>query len=246
MDQGTNYNVLPQKRGYSFLKIGITLVLGLIIGSVGGYFIRENSFKNLRNEITQLEKEKSELESKVVKSTSSTPVSTTTAIKYGVKIPFPKSLGDLKTSETIIPLGTTGNYTVKSYLFSSDLSPNITILASTDAIVYENFIRTGTQAITPNPNTLTPGNPLIMNGPAFCPALSSKNCKYDEETNTALFEKEYTDSKNNPYTVWGAVHFFPVSQSQIGKTAAVVITRVTSNNQQLIDWAREIAINSKK
>ena len=119
-------------------------------------------------------------------------------------------------------------------------------MVATDGVVYENFIKTGTQAITPNPNTLTPGNPGSITGVNFCSSLGSKNCVFDEAANTAVFDKTYVDAKNNSYQVWGAAKFFPVSQKEIGKSGAIVITRVTSNNQELIDLAKTIAVDAKK
>lgn len=249
MNQEPSLAPMPPKTAWPVAKITAILIVVLIAGIATGYFVRESSFKSLQGEVAQLKKDIADLQTKTSESISPSPSpSQTTQIKYvyGINFPVSKSLGDLRDSEAIIPLGATGNYTVKSRLFSSDLNPNITILVSTDAIVYENFIRAGTQAITPNPNILTPGSPLIMNGVAFCPALVAKSCVYDETTNSAVFEKEYKDSKNNPYTVWGSIRFFPVSPNDIGKTAAVIITRITSNNQQLLDWAKEIAVNSKK
>lgn len=230
--------------------VAVLLVAAITLGCGAGYFAREKTIKNLQIQVTQLTKQLAELEQQGEKAamTKNTAINETKLIyKYGARIEIPKALGDLSESETVIPLGAGGKYTVKSILLDAKTNPNITILVSTDAIVYENFIRTGTQAITPDPNTLTPGSPLLINGAAFCPALgSSTQCSYDAETNTAVFEKTYTEGQGDPYTIWGSVRFLPVPANDVGKVAAVIITRVSSNNQELIDWSRQIAVSAKK
>lgn len=232
------------KKKWSTLSLSVMAAICLLIGSGFGFILRASQVKNFQNEVAKLKQEKSEL---LVK-TSVTPAKTSQRYEYiyGIKIPIPSDLAGARESETIIPLGTTEKYNVKSKLYNFDQNPNITILASTDAIVYENFIRSGTQAITPNPNTLTPGSPLLVNGVNFCASLKAKSCLYDEEKNTAVFQKDYLDLKNNPYQIRGATRFFPVSEKDIGKSAAVLIVRVSSDNQQLIEWAKNIAVEATK
>jgi hypothetical protein len=257
MNQETENSTLSAKKmGWLTPTVSIILVVALVVGMGIGYFIRENSFNDLQKQVAQLKDENTTLkdsakpETKPVTGTSQPaktfPDSAQWISIYRVKIPIPSELGTTRSGETVIPLGSAGSYVVKSNLYTFDKNPNISILASTDAIVFDNFIRTGSQAITPDPNTLTPGNPLLINGVNFCSSLKAKTCEYDEKTNTAVFEKAYVDSKNNPYSIWGAAHFFAVSQADIGKAAAVAIARVSSNNQELIDWAKDIVLNSKK
>lgn len=159
---------------------------------------------------------------------------------------MPGELGSNHNNEVSIPLGSTGSYTVKSTLETFDENSNIRVLAATDSVVYENFIRNGTQAITPDPNTLTPGNPNSIKGVNFCALLASKSCVYDEKTDTAVFTKDYNYPQNNHYTVWGSAKFFSVSESNIGKQAAVLIVRLSANDQKLIDIANDIILSAKK
>lgn len=235
-------SVVPTKDQKLIYKFTAFLICGLVVGLVVGYFV-------MKYEVNKLEKQIVNLQDDLIKSkVTPTPTlqkTSRTIYQHGVNFVVPNSLGDNVMNEAIIPLGAMGNYSVRSILNTFNSNPSIRIITSTDSIVYENFIQNGTLAITPNSNTLTPGTPNLINGLNFCSRLAAKVCTYDENTNTATFEKEYKIAPDDKYTVSGAAHFFNILQTQIGSRASVVITRVISGNPELIQVAKDIALSAK-
>ena len=248
MDQSQNPVPSAPNHKMSAQLVGI-LIAGVIIGLIAGYLVMKQSINKLEKQVAELQ---TELKKPKTTNSNQTPTSTEQTPKpynitlYRTSFTVPGELDSNHSNEVSIPLGSTGSYTVKSTLETFDDNSNLRILAATDSVVYENFIRNGTQAITPDPNTLTPGNPNSIKGVNFCTLLAAKSCTYDEKTDTAIFVKDYNYSQNNPYTVWGAAKFFSVSESNIGKQAAIMIVRISANDQKLIDMAKEIILSAKK
>lgn len=255
--QSEPVQVKDHKLMYKFIGV---MVFGLVIGLAISWVVMRGSVSKLNEQITvlqgdlaKLKIENAKLEENAKKAINSTPpTSTTTPPKtkvslysYRAQLMIPDELRDNRSSEVIVPLGATGSYNVKSVLYNFKETPNLKIIIATDSVVYENFIRNGTQAITPDPNTLTPGNPNSINGLNFCTKLSAKVCNFDSETNTVTFEKEYQISPDNKYTVFGAAVFFNVIEDNIGSAASIAIVRVSSNNQDLIQTAKEIALSGE-
>ena len=248
MDQVQNSNpqvsmVSNHKLLYKMLAM---LVAGLVIGFLVGYLVMKQSVNKLQDQITALQAELKQKNISSEKSAISTSVPRPTTLSfYRARFSVPTEYGSGRNAEVLVPLGSTGSYVVRSMLVTFEKNSNIKILSATDSVVYENFIRNGTQAITPDPNTLAPGNPNSIRGVNFCANLAAKSCVYDEKNNTAVFEKEYKYPQNNPYTVWGVAKFFDVSENDIGKQAAILIARLSINDQLLIDQAKEIIVNAK-
>lgn len=249
MDQIQNPNPpLPHLRKVNLRLVGV-LIAGIITGLVAGYLITKPSIDKLEKQVTELQAELQKNKNTNLNRTSNVvteqiPKPYNISV-YRIRFTVPGELGSSVNNDVTIPLGSTGSYEVKSNLYTFKENSNIRILAATDSVVYENFIRNGTQAITPDPNTLTPGNPNSVKGVNFCALLAGKSCTYDEKTDTAIFIKDYNYPQDNPYTVWGAAKFFSVSESNIGKQAAVLIVRVSADDQELVDIAKEVVLNSK-
>src|SRR3989338_4599998 len=120
MDQEPGHTVLPTKNTSSLtIKTIVALIIGLTIGFAIGYFVRENTFRDLQKQITDLQNKNTTLQNQNKTPVAGIPKSPSRIeFEYGIKIPIPTDLGIPISSEAIIPLGTSGSYTVQSKLFN--------------------------------------------------------------------------------------------------------------------------------